>query len=48
MMGPHKSALADDTIANFAAEAKGKVSLNQARLVLYYKIRGNIPTQMKV
>ena len=48
MRGPHKSALADEDIAHFYAEAKGKVASNQACLVLYDKIKGNIPIQMKV
>ena len=33
MMGPHESALAEEEISHFAAEAKGKVASNQARLV---------------
>ena len=45
---PHESALADDTIAHFTAEAKGKVASKRASLVLYYDIKGNIPKQMKV
>ena len=48
MRGPHESALVDKAIAHFAAEAKSKVASNQARLLLYEKIKGNIPTQMKV
>ena len=48
MKGPHNSTLADEAIAHFTAEEKGKVASNRARLVLYEKIKGNIPTQMKV
>ena len=33
--GTHKSALADEAIAHFAAEAKERVALNQSRLVCY-------------
>ena len=46
--GPHESALAEEAIAHFAAEAKEKVASNQARLVCYEKIKGNFPTKMKV
>ena len=45
---PHKSALAEEAIAHFAAEAKEKVASNQARLVRYEKIKGKFLTQMKV
>ena len=48
MRDPHKSVLVDGAIAYFAAEEKGKVASNRLRLVLYEKIKGNIPTQMKV
>ena len=48
MMGPHESDLADEAIANFSAEAKGKVSSNRAHLVLYDEIKGNIQIQIKV
>ena len=48
MRVPHESALVDEAIAHFAAEAKGKVALNQARLLLYEEIKGNISAQMKV
>ena len=48
MRGPHKSTLAEKAIAHFADEAKEKVAPNQARLVLYEKIKGNFPAQMKV
>ena len=48
MRGTHESALADEPIAHFSAEAKVKMASNQARLVLYDKIKGNIPTQIKV
>ena len=48
MRGLHESALADEAIAFFADEAKYKVASNRARMVLFDKIKGNIPTQMKV
>ena len=43
MRVPHESALSDDTIAHFAAEAKVKMASKLARLVLYDNIKGNIP-----
>ena len=48
MRGLHKSALAEEAIAHFAAEAKGKVASNQARLVQNEKCKGNLLAQMKV
>ena len=48
MRGPHNSALAEEAIAHFAAEAKEKVTLKQTRLVFYKKVKGNSPTKMKV
>ena len=48
MRGPHNYALANKAIGHFAAEVKGKVTSDRARLVLYEKIKGNTPTQMKV
>ena len=39
MRGPHESALAEESIAHFAAEAKEKVASNQARLVCYEKLK---------
>ena len=48
MMGPHKSALTEEAIAHFAAESKGKVASNQARLICYDNFKGNFPTKMKV
>ena len=39
--------MTEEAIAHFSAEAKGKVASNQARLVLYDKIKGNLPAQMK-
>ena len=48
MRGPHKSPLADEAIACFAAESKGKVASNWARLVLYEEIKGNITKQTKL
>ena len=48
MSVPYKSALEDEAIDHFSAEAKRKVASKQARLVLYVKIRGNIPKQTKV
>ena len=35
MRGPHEPSLADNVIANFSAEAKGKMSQIWAHLVLY-------------
>ena len=46
--GPHESALAEEAMSHFDAEAKGKVASNQACLVLYDKIKGNFSEQMKV
>ena len=37
MRGPHESALSEEAIDHFAAEAKEKVASNQAHFV-YYKI----------
>ena len=48
MRGPHESDFAEEAIANFTAEAKGKVASKQARLVLYDEIKRNFPEQMKV
>ena len=47
MRGPHKSALAEEVVAHFTAEAKEKVASNQARLECYEKFKGNFPTKMK-
>ena len=43
MRGPHEFALAEEAIAHFYAEEKEKMASNQARLVLYDKIKGNLP-----
>ena len=48
MRGPHESALAEESIAHFAAEAKEKVISNQSRLVCYKNSKGDFPTKMKV
>ena len=48
MRGPHESALAEEATDHFAAEAKGKVASNQARLVCYKNSKGDFPTKMKV
>ena len=48
MRVPHESALADEAISHFSAEAKGEVASNRSRLVLYEEIKFNIPTQIKV
>ena len=40
MRGPHESALSEEAIAHFAAEAKEKVASNQARLVCYKTPKG--------
>ena len=34
-MGPHESALAEEAISHFAAEAKEKLASNEARMVCY-------------
>ena len=46
--GPHESALVEEAIYHFAAEAKEKVASNQARLVCYKNFKGDLPTKMKV
>ena len=48
MRGPHEYALSEEVMYHFSAEAKVKVASDQARLVLYDKIKGNLPAQMKV
>ena len=48
MRVPHESDLEEEGIAHFAAEAKGTVASNQARLVCYDKIKGYFPKIMKV
>ena len=48
MRVPHESALTEEAIAHFAAEAKEKVASNQERLIFYKKIKGDFPTKMKV
>ena len=48
MRGPHKSALSEEAIAHFAAEAKEKVAPNQTRLVCYENFKDDFPTKMKV
>ena len=48
MTGTHKSALSEEAIAHFAAEAKEKVASNQARLICYEKFKCNLPAKMKV
>ena len=48
MRGPHESALAEEAISHFAAEAKEKVASNQARLLCYEHFKGDFPTKMKV
>ena len=40
--------MVDKAITHFSAEAKGEVSSKQAHLVLYDKIKGGLPEQMKV
>ena len=39
MRGPHESALSEEAISHFAAEAKEKMALNQARLVCHKKLK---------
>ena len=48
MRGTNKSALAEETNDIFTAEAKEKVSSNQARLVCYKYFKGDFPTKIKV
>ena len=48
IMGPHESALSEEVIAHFSAEAKEKVAPNQARMVCYKKFKGDFPKNMKV
>ena len=48
MRGPHESALVEEAISHFDAEAKEKLASNQARLACYEKIKSNLPTKMKV
>ena len=45
---PQESSLAEESISNFASEAKEKVESNQARLVCYKNFKGDLPTKMKV
>ena len=40
MRGPHESALSEESISHFTAEAKKKVASNQARLVCYKTPKG--------
>ena len=48
MRGSHESALSDEAIAHFAAEAKEKVASKRARLLFYDDVKDNLPGQMKV
>ena len=48
MRGTHNSALAEEAIAHFAAEAKEKEASNQAHLVCYKLFKGDFTTRMKV
>ena len=48
MRGPHESALPEEAIAHFAAEAKANVMENYFCLVRYDLIKENLPEQMKV
>ena len=43
MIGPYEYTLADEDISHFSDEYKGKVALKRARLVQYYKIKGELP-----
>ena len=43
MRGPHKYALSDEAIAHYASEAKIKVESKRACLVLYDKIKDDLP-----
>ena len=46
--GPHESALSEEAIAHFTAEAREKVASNQASLVYYKIFKGDFQTKMKV
>ena len=48
MRGPHESALPEEAIAHFAAEAKANLAENHLCLVRYDLIKENLPEQMKV
>ena len=48
MRGPRESALAEEAISYFTAESKEKAASNQASLVCYEILKGNLPTKMKV
>ena len=48
MRGPHESALSEEAISHFAAEAKEKLASNQARLVCYKIFKGDFPKKKKV
>ena len=48
MSPPHESALSEEEIAHFAAEAKEKMASNQARLICYKNFKGDLPTKTKV
>ena len=47
-LGPHKSALEPDPIANFVEEVADKVVKGQVRVVLWDNIKDNHPGQLKV
>ena len=46
--GPHRSALSQEAIAHFAAEASKKVCTEQARIVAWDDIKDNSPQQLKI
>jgi hypothetical protein len=46
--GPHQSALEPAAIDHFAEEVQDKVKKGQARMVLWDKIKGKHPCQLKV
>ena len=48
MRGPNDSAVSEEAISYFAAEAKEKVALNQAHLLYYESFKGDFPTKIKV
>ena len=44
----YESALAEEEIAHFAAEAKEKVASNQGRPICYENFKVDLPTKMNV
>jgi hypothetical protein len=46
--GPHQSATTPKALAHFAAEAKEKVAVGQARIILWDDIKDNLPPELKI